>query len=464
MNERSSETGSIRRLRGRRIDATVALAAALPLVALGAAALASPNGASTPPQAPTTAPLDTAAVVCPAAAPGDDTVTAALGVSGRVSVTGTGGGTGSNVSLSAGVPQRLRTGSAPQIVSFDGSGAPTLSVGRWSPKPLAATECGPAVTGAWFTGLGAGPYHDSVIELTNPLGGDAVVNLDLYGAQGPVQADQLQGVAVPAHGTVSFDLLHTIPRLDTLALHATVVRGQAAVSVRDHGRLLNKAHAVTDWLSGQARPSRTNLMLGMLPAGGTNRLIVANPGTTQLDATLKLVTNDSVFEPAGAPRIRLPAQSVVTVDLDKLLRKPAAKGALGIELDATGPVTSELRRVDGEDLTAVGAGATVTGPVTVVVPPGAKRLAVAGASKAGALVVESYDATGARLRTQRLTLTPRQGGTLDLPKHAVLVSLNSEDASYAASVIVDSPQGSAVVPVRSVPTNVRVPAVRPELR
>jgi len=458
------ETGSIRRLRGRRIDATVALAVALPLVALGAVALTTPDTSAPASQPPQSAPLESASLVCPAAAPGGDTVTTALGVSGSASVTAAGSSSSSQTALSAGKPQQLRVGPAAQILSFNGSGAPTLAASRWSPSPLAATECGPAVTGEWFTGLGAGPYHDSVIELTNPLSGDAVVDLDVFGAKGLVPSSQLQGVAVPAHGTVSFDLLHTIPRLDTLAVHATVVRGQAAISVRDHGRLLSGAHAVTDWVSGQAWPSTSNLLLGLLPQGGSNRLVVANPGNDQLDATLKLVTPSSVFEPAGAPKIQVPPQSVVTLSLDKLLHRPLAAGAFGIELDSTGPVTAELRRLAGADLTTTSAGPAVAAPASVVVPPGDKRLVVAGAKRAGALTVTSYDSGGHRLKTQRLTLTPQQGSMLTLPKGAVLVALTSDNnTAYVGSVVADTATGSAVLPVRSVPDSVRVPAVRPEL-
>lgn len=459
----SDNTTSIRRLRSRRINATTALAAVLPLVALGAAALARPDAPATPPQRPTTAALTTASLVCPKAAPGDDTVTAALGIGGHASVTGASDGKTSQASLSAGVPTVVSAGSGAQILTVNGSGAPTLTAARWSSKPLAATACSPAATGMWFTGLGAGPYHDSVIELSNPLSGEAVVDLDVLGAKGPVQADRLQGVAVPAHGTVSFDLLHTIPRLDTLSVHATVVRGQAAVSVHDLGRVINSKSTINSWLSGQRWPSTRNLLLGLLPHGGTQHLVIANPGDSQLDGTLKLVTSDSIFAPAGAPHIELPPQSVVTVDLDQVLGKPAADGALGIELDTTGPVSATLRRTDGDDLTTIGAGSAVVGQTRAVVPPYRKKLVVAGAKRAGVLEVQSFDDHGHALRTQRLKLTPQQGSVLTLPENAVLLTLKPDGTSYVGSVLVDSKQGATVLPLRSAVDTVRVPAVRPAL-
>lgn len=457
-------TGRIRRLRGRRrVDATVALAIAVPLVTALALFLARPQGWSVPAAPPATQQVDRAGMVCPAAMPGPDhlgLLSATAG--GPVSVTPSGQGPARNV-LRSGTPTLLRPPAGPVEVSAAGAVAGGLVTGRWSTAPLAATDCAAAEGGKWFVGLGAGPLHDSVLELTNPSDGEAVVDVDVLTEHGARDVPSLRGIAVAPHATKTFDLLDVVPQRGVLALHATVVRGQVAMSVRDQARVLTGAPAHEDWLAGQGVPKGSNLLLGVEPGAGTRVVSIANPTDRQLTASVQLVTPDSVLTPSDAPSVDVPPQTVRTLSLDKLLGEKVAADAVGVQIGAGGPIAVSMRRVTPGDVLTATSASHVHAATTTLVPPGAKRLILAGATGVGAATVVSRDAQGHQLDSTRVAVQPHQAAIVRLPDQAVSVEVTPSNVDLAGSILVEG-DGATLVPLRDLVRFGRIPAVRPGLR
>ena len=98
-------------------------------------------------------------------------------------------------------------------VSGAGATAPGLVVQRWSTPGLRAVDCPATSSDQWFTGVGAGAEHTSVLELHNPDAGPATATITVLGQSGPVGAGgRLRGVSVAGGATVRLDLGAEIDR------------------------------------------------------------------------------------------------------------------------------------------------------------------------------------------------------------------------------------------------------------
>ena len=115
----------------------------------------------------------------------------------------------------------------------------------------------------------------------------------LVGQDGVVDAPELRGVAVPAHGIVRIDLATTVPRRDepvAAGSHLTWPGlGHGPGPLRPAGTVAR----VREWLPGQAAPATTNLMLGLVSGSGQRNLVLNNPGPDETRAAVQVVTRDS---------------------------------------------------------------------------------------------------------------------------------------------------------------------------
>ena len=451
----------------RRLDVTTGLAVVLPLVAALLLVLARPDAPAVQRKAPTTSQLTTGSVICPSALDGRSgnestlRVASATGASGSLSLTAQ--GASSDLAVAPGKVAEQPGQDAPVLVSGKDALAPGIVAGMSSSKPLTALDCGPVAASQWFTGVGAGPTHASILELTNPNPGQAVAEVSVLSDEGPLDVPALRGVAVEGGSHVRLDLGAVVPRTGDLALHVVVERGQLGVAVRDRGETLTGGTSTEDWLPAQARPSRRNLLLGLQAGSGRHTLTVANDSDDQATATLRLVTAGAVFAPAGAKPITVPPHTVVRTYLDDLLGSDVAKDAIGLEVDGDHPVTASLRSVVDGDLSILTAGRPVLTPTTVLVPAGAKRLVLGGADAVGVALVVARSADGRKLLDQRVSLAPDQGAAVDLPDKAESVEVTPERTALRGAVLVQD-GGAAVVRLRELVRAGAVPAVAPGTR
>jgi hypothetical protein len=435
----------------------MALVVALPLLVALALFLTNPGFGTAYFHPPTTPPLTQATVVCPASFGAGDAVGVASAGSGSVTAGE------QSVSLPRNGVGAVRAGKDAIVISASDAAAPGLIATRSSSSPVAAASCAKPHSDQWFTGVGAGPTHDSFVELVNPNPGPAIADLTVLGDSGPVDAPQLRGIAVAGHASKEIDLGDVMPTQGALALHAVVERGQVAVSVRDRAAHLIGTGQNDDWLPAQLRPAKRALLLGAVPGSGSRQLTVANPSGNEVTATIRLVTRSSTFAPDNAPSVDLGPQSVSQVDVGKLLDSATASGAVGLQVIATGPVTVSLRSVVDGDL-SLSAPSQRTGAATsVVVPTGGKQLVVGAANRVGALTVVARDASGAQLSSKRVAISPRQALTVSLPNSAVRVDVTPERTGFRGVVVVGGAGGHSVVPVSRLRATSRVPYVKPGL-
>ncbi|MGZ4453283.1 MAG: DUF5719 family protein [Nocardioides sp.] len=450
-------TNRANRASRRPLDITFVLAVAVPLLVALALFLTNPGFGSAYFHQPTTPPLDRSVVVCPGS----------VGDGDQVTVGATGAGEASVADRSVDLPTHgaalADSDSDPVVITATGAAAPGLVATRSSTSPVAASACITPRADQWFTGVGAGPTHNSYVVLVNPNPGPAVADLTVLGDTGPIDVPALRGIAVPGRDSQIIDLGAVMPTQSALALHAVVERGQVAVSVRDRAAHLVGNAQDEDWLPAQGAPARDALLLGLAAGDGSRLLTVANPTDREITASVRLVSANSVFTPDDAPTLDIGPQSVSRVDLAHVLGSAKADGVVGVEVSASGTVTASLRSLVGGDVSLLAPSSSSSAATTVVVPRGEKDLVVGGAGAVGALTVVARDASGKELASKRVALSPQQGLTVPLPSGAVRVDVTPERTSFRGSVLVHGAHGLAVVPLRAPRLTSRVPFVKPGL-
>jgi hypothetical protein len=456
----------VRRRRTPRFDVVSVLAVVIPLVTVGALALV-----QKPPVHSTTHPasltqLTGATVVCPAPVPSssDAWVATASGASGEVTVRS--GSSSATVSLSGEAVTPL-PGPGPAVVKGTDALAPGLLGLRAGTAPLTTQDCSIPASDQWFAGVGAGPAHDSVVELVNPDAGPADADITLYGNHS-FSKRQLHGITIPAHRTVSLDLGKIAPKRQLLSAQVQVTRGRLAVHVLDSRTDLVTHEVVREWLPRQAAPSLDNQLLG-LPAGpGTRTLQVANPGDDVVRAQVKVITGDTSFTPAGMQPVTIQPGSTTTVAMTKVLAKALADGAIGLQVTADAPVLASV-------VTDLGKDEALTVPDSVVRSEAATLLPVAtgkgatpvkatlylSADSAGAATVTAYDASGRRLLDQRTGQQQGHTVAVPLPTGTAFLRVKPESTLVRAAVVLAG-DGASVVPLHELLTQGLVPHIRPE--
>jgi hypothetical protein len=443
-------------------DATTVLALLVPVLTVLALLLVRPDQPEAVRRDPTRTALTSASIVCPSALPGAPAAYLTTAEDrGRGTVRVTTGSDTAEERLASGSATRVDRGTGPLIVTGEQALAPGLVGARFGSRRLAAAACPAPSPDQWFTGVGAGPRRNSVVELVNPDAGPAVADVAVYGPSGPADVPRLRGVAVPGRSSVRLDLGSVVPRRGDLALHVVTQRGRLASSVVTTNDDL-AAPPSTEWLAAQPQPATHNVLMGPAPGRGTRTLVVANEGKDEVRATVRFISAESVFAPRGVDEIRVPPGGVRRVEITAALEDALRQGTLGVDLASSGPVTASLLSFVDGDLSHAVSGTPITTDATVLVPEGRKQLVLGGVDAVGAATVVSRTADGKVLDRGRVALRPGRGAAVRVPDAAVLVSVLPERTSVTGSVLV-SGNGAAVVPLAPLVRSGLVPDVRPGL-
>ncbi len=445
------------------LDTTTVLAVALPVLTVVALFLVHPAGNLVSGQAPTRTALTSASVICPTAlngAPETYLTTAESQAHGSVDVSS--GGDARTAEIAAGKARRVRPGTGPVTITGEGDLAPGLVAARFGGRQLAAVSCPATAAAQWFTAVGSGARHNSILELVNPDAGPAVADVLVRGHSGLVDVPRLRGVSVSGHGSVRLDLGAIVPRRDELALQVVTTRGRLSATVLDQFQPLGAKIPNEDWLAAQPEPTTDNLLLGLGKGPGKRSLVLANGGEDEVRAELKLVSEESVFAPAGVAEIRVPPNGVRRVSLSGKALAAVREGAFGVEVTSTAPLTATLRSFVGGDLSHAVAGTPLTSGATLLAPEGTKQVLLGGADAVGVVTVVARTAHGKELLSKRVALQPGKGALLDLPRKAAVISLVPERTGVVAALLLTG-RGAAVVPFTETVRSGLVPAVRPGL-
>jgi hypothetical protein len=456
-------TGGRRRVaevRSRRPSPLTILAVVIPLLTVAALALVRPAEVPATSHPPGDAPLDRATAVCPARLPGADELRFGSTTLGSGELALRVGRRDDTETLDNGVA--ARTERQQVVVDAGADLAAGLVVGRSGAG--SAVRCEEPTPERWFTGVGGSAEHASTLTLVNPDNGPAVADVTVWDGSGLVDVPALRGVRVPGGRSASFDLSDVVPSRDALAMQVRVSRGRLGSSVVDVIDPVGRDRPVREWLPSQAAPAATSYVVGVGTTPGDRTLTLANPGDSEVRVGLQLVSEESEFAPEGVEEVRLAPASVTEVDLGQVLRGRVAEGVQALRLEATGPVTASLRTRTETDLALAAAGSPVESETGVALPAGSKRIVLAGATGAGVVTLQAWDADGeVVVRERRVEVAPATAARLRLPNDAVLAVVRLERTSGVMSVEV-SDRGLSVLPLAQLQQSSRVPDVRPAQR
>ncbi|MFC5722199.1 DUF5719 family protein [Streptomyces gamaensis] len=265
-----------------------------------------------------------------------------------------GGGGGSVLSLKEpGKPVTATTNrsDAPALIgTADGSLAPgwsvqqTTVVGAGSGRGLHGLSCTAPDTSFWFPGVSTAKGRQDYVHLTNPDSTPAVVDLELYGKDGRVEASAGEGVTVPPRSTVPVLLSSlTDSQEENAALHVAVRTGRAGAAVQASDDKLGG-----DWLAASADPSADAVLPG-IPADATSvRLVVLAPGADDADLKLRFAGPNGSITPAGHESLHVKSGMTAAVDLGDMIKGEAGSLLLSADGGST-PVVAALRITRGKD-------------------------------------------------------------------------------------------------------------------
>lgn len=442
----------------RRPGPLALVAAALPVVAVVAALLTDAQVTDTADRAPAEVALTRSTLVCPGGNDGAVLLASDAGTAGTVAVDAPDGG---EADVEPDVLTRLDDATT---LTGLGAQAPGLVAQRLSAPGLRAADCPAPSSDQWFTGVGAGAEHRSVLELHNPDSGPATATITVLGQSGPVGAGgALRGVSVAGGSTVRIDLGAEIPKREELALHVTTDRGRLAATVVDGFDPVGRGEPTKEYLPGQQQPDLENLLLGLPDGVQDPAVVVANTSDSASRVALRLVTEESTFSPTDLEEVVVDPESVRRFSLARLLGSDVADGVIGIEVVTSQPVTATFRGRVGGDLVTVVPQAPVTATTLVPVAAPGARLVLGGASALGTVEVTAYDDAGREVGSRVVELAPEVAAQVAVPRTAVLVRLVPTGTTVRGSLLLRSEDGAAAVPLRELARQGLVPDVRPGL-
>jgi hypothetical protein len=224
-------------------------------------------------------------------------------------------------------------------------------------RGLLGTACQTPDTGFWFAGASTAEARHDYVHLTNPDEASTVVDIELYGPDGQLEAEAGQGITVPGGSSVPV-LLSTLTdeEVTDLAVEVTARTGRIGAQIEAIDEQLG-----ADWLP-PADPGSGAVVLPGIPADARGvQLMAYAPGEEDITFDVGLAGPAGVITPAGNETVSVLSGALTTVDLGALTQgetgslvlTPAAGSGGGVVIAALriteGPQGQGEDGEDGED-------------------------------------------------------------------------------------------------------------------
>jgi len=311
----------------------------------------------------------------------------------------------------------------------------------------------------WFVGAGAATVtHDTVLSINNPRSGQAVVDVDVYGAKGPVEGPGLHGMTIPAGSTKVIDLATSAPAVGDLAVSVVATRGLVATTAADRFAPGVVGKAVQEWLPGQSLPSTSVTMAGLPSKVDKAALVVVNPRRVDAIVSVEVVGATGTFAPKDVPPLTVAPGSVASVSIGSVFNGDP----IALRVTSTQPVTAAVRTVTGGDVAFSTGVRPIRGTTAFAVPRGAGDLVLSSAGRASSVELTAYDASGKQLLDRSVAVAKASSVGTRLPpgtRYVRLVAAAGADA--VAGFSVSDSAGVATAGVVPAISSVLLPVVRP---
>lgn len=310
----------------------------------------------------------------------------------------------------------------------------------------------------WFVGAGAATVtHDTVLTLGNPRSGQAVVDVDVHGKDGPVEGPGLHGLTIPAGGTKVVDLGKAAPSVGDVAVNVVATRGLVAVSAVDRFAPGVVGKAVQEWLPGQSLPAKVVTMAGLPAKPDHATLVVANPRQVEAIVSVEVVGATGTFTPKDTPTLTVPPGAVATLSI----RSAFDGDPLAVQVRSAQPVTAAVRTVTGGDVAFATGVRPVQDSTAFAVPAGSAQVVLSSVGPASTVQLTAFDASGKQLLDHPVKVPKASSVATRLPKDTRYVRLVATSPSAVAGFTVSDSDGVATGGVVPAIRSVLLPVVRP---
>lgn len=242
----------------------------------------------------------------------------------------------------------------PLLITAEGGLAPGLvaaqyEVGLSGPRRgVASLNCPSPSPTWWFVGGGSSIGRTTTMFLVNPENTDAEVDIRLVGPDGPITANSLRGLVVPAQSRTAVPLTRVAPAVPTVVWNVQVRTGRIVAAVQDIDAEGFIPRGI-DWIPPSTDPATRVVIPGIVGGEGGRQLIVHAPGEVDAVVAVRVVTQEGVFTPVDLPEVEVPAGTVATVAMANALQGEPAT----LELVSDVPIVAGLRmRHSGVDASA----------------------------------------------------------------------------------------------------------------
>ncbi|GAA0957219.1 DUF5719 family protein [Actinocorallia libanotica] len=341
------------------------------LILLAAAALYGVAEVSRPGPAPAhlgeNVPVDAAVAVCPDAAKAEITVASTGRGEGEAVVRDTVGKVMTTLDAPGTVWTTTKAQTAkrtgPLVVEASGAHAAGLAAVQTGQekKGLTGARCSAPGTDHWF--VTPGPGEGTVdLHLANADDIPATVDIHAISDEGGLATTDGKSLEVPGGASRVVRIGRSVDGLGTvaagtgvLALRVTATTGRVAAAVR-----ADLGGRGVDWVPATAGPSRELVLPGVPPGGGRRTLYVGAPGEADARVRINVITEDGVFAPEGRDTLDIPADTVMTLDLETSLGGRAAAVVLTSDRELVAGLQAGGEEVSyGAAAEPLAAGATV---------------------------------------------------------------------------------------------------------
>jgi hypothetical protein len=296
-----------------------------------------------------------------------------------------------------------------------------------------------------------------VLTVTNPRAGQAVLDVNVFGTDGPVEGPGLHGITVPAGTTHVIDLAKAAPAVGDLAVSVVARRGLVSVSAADRFAPGFVGKAVQEWLPGQSPPSSSLTMTGLPVRPDHATLVVANPRNADAVVAVQVVGATGTFTPKDTPTLTVPARSVGTLPIESVFNgEPVA-----IRVTSEQQVTATVRTVTGGDVAFATGVRPLRGTTAFAVPTGSADVVLSSLGPDSSVQLTAFGASGKQLLDKAVAVPKAASVVTRLPAAARFVRLVATAGDAVAGFSVTDPAGIATGGVSPALRSVLLPVVRP---
>ncbi|AEW94393.1 MULTISPECIES: DUF5719 family protein [Streptomycetaceae] len=303
---------------------------------------------------------------------------------------------GTPVTADGGRTTPALTGTADGRLAPGWAAQATTTVDAGAGRGLLGTSCTAPGADFWFPGASTAAGRQDYVHLINPDPTAAVVDIELYDANGAVKTTGGDGITVPGGATVPV-LLSTLAagHAGDLTVHVAVRSGRVGADLQ-----AMDAKAGGDWLPATAPPAADAVIPG-IPADATSvRLIAYATGDNDADLKVQLLTPQGPITPAGHETLHVKSGMTTAVDLPSLTQ--GEPGSLRLTPTDRGgaPFVAAVRVTRGKGLNQETAFIPATAPV------GARATAADNRAKGSTIALTAPTAAA----TVRISSSAGSGG------------------------------------------------------